>query len=105
MRICDAFGKQSVLGGNLVERRRHQGIGGKLDPGGERPFYAGHDHVEIVKGTECDLACAAAFGRLRIDIIEVRKVGRIFHFAEERKPVPPDRFHGLRGHSRKPLRR
>ena len=101
MRICDAFDKQSVLGGNLVQRRCHQGTGGKFDTGGERTFYAGDNHIEIIKGTDCNLACAAAFGRLRIDIIEVSKPGRVFHFAENRKSVPPDRIHGLRRHSRK----
>ena len=72
------------MGGNFVQRRCHQGIRGKLDPGSDLAFHAGHDHVEIVKGTECDLAYASAFGRLRIDVIQVRKVGRIFHIAEKR---------------------
>ena len=85
--------------------RRHQRIQGKVDSGGERTFYAGNNHIEVVKGTDCDLACATAFGCLRVDIVEVCKVGGIFQFAEQRKPVPPYRSPGLRGHARKPLRR
>ena len=47
----------------------------------------------------------AAFGRLRIDVIELRKVGRIFHIAEKRQSVSPNLLRRLRRHSRKALRR
>ena len=77
-RMADAFRQQTVFGRDFVERGHHQRVVDKVDSGSQRALHAGNDHVEIVERAERDLARAAAFRRFRIDVVEMRKAGRIF---------------------------
>src|SRR5262249_49897925 len=87
VRIGHNFSKQPVFGGRLVERGPHQGVGGERDTGDERAFDPGYDHIEIVKRADRDLSRATAFWRLGINVLEMRKPGRIFQLPEEGEAV------------------
>src|SRR3984893_3821522 len=52
-------------------------------------FHAGNHDIEIVECTGGGKARRAAFGSVRIDIVEACKLRRILEFAEHRDPVTP----------------
>ena len=99
MRGC--FGQQTIFGGDLVLRPRHQRF---VDQGGgrcERAFDAGNRDIEIVKGADRNHARDAALGRIRIDVIEALEIGGVFDVAKQRQRVPPGRLGlGMRGSHR-----
>ncbi len=88
-RIGDGFRQQTVVGGNLVERRGGQAFGDEPQPARQRAFDAGNDLVEVVEGAEGALPQSAADRRLRVDVVEMLEAGGVFRLAEERQPVLP----------------
>src|SRR6185437_1184033 len=60
----------------------------------ERALDAGDDDIEIVECADRDHPRDAAFGRVRIDIVEPFEVGRILDVAEQRERVLPNRSIG-----------
>ena len=90
VRIAHRLGKQSIFARYFVKRRHEQRLVDEIDALDERAFDAGDRHIEVVEGTERDLARRAAFRRFRIDVVELLETGRIFQVAEQRYAVPPD---------------
>ena len=95
-----ALGEQTVLGADLILRRRHQGFVEIPRRTGDVALHAGDREIEIVEGAERDLPRDTALRRFRIHIIELREAGRIFEVPEQRQAVAPgctiDRSFGAR---------
>ena len=87
-RVARALGDQAIFRRHFVERRRHQRVVDQLDAGGERPLHPGDDEIEIVEGADSALAHHAALRGVRIDVVEMLEVGRVFEVAEQRQAVP-----------------
>src|SRR5262249_15066788 len=60
------------------------------DARSDRAFHLSDHQIEIVKGTKAREAHRPALGGIRIDVIEILEVWRIFELAELRHSVPPN---------------
>ena len=87
--IIIVFDSAADVGRHFVERRYQQRVGDHACAGRNRALQPRHHLIEIVEGAECVQAHAAAFGRTRIDVVEVLEAGRVFELAEQRQAVPP----------------
>ena len=92
------LGQQAVGGKGLVERFRHEGIVDLADPALEIALQAGDDEIEIVEPALGPEADEAALGGLRVRVIEMLEIGRIFRLAHQREGMGPPAF--LRGGAR-----
>jgi hypothetical protein len=77
-RMADGLGKQAVFGRHFVERRRQQCLVDELDSAGEDALHSVHCHVEIIKRAGDAPSHRAGFRRLRVDVVKVREMERIF---------------------------
>ena len=97
MRGC--FGQQTIFGGDLVLRPRHQRFVDQGGGGRERAFDAGDRDIEIIEGADRNHARDAALGRIRIDVIEALEVGRVFDVTKQRQRMPPGQLRLRMGRS------
>ena len=85
-RVAYTFGKQPIFAGRLVETARHQRIVDEPEP---RRLLSLHDEkIETVETADHAIAQQPAFRRVRVHIVEMRKVGPVFQLAEKRRAMP-----------------
>ena len=88
-RMRHRFRDQPVFGRHFVERGREQRIRDHAGAGGDRPFEPGDDLVEIVERAHGHESHGACLRRLRVDVIEMLEVRRVFELAEQRQSMSP----------------
>jgi hypothetical protein len=77
------FRDQPIFGRHFVERGCEQRIRDHTRAGGDRSFEPGDDLVEIVERAHGHEPRGACLRRLRVDVIEMLEVRRVFEFAEQ----------------------
>ncbi|MNZ44283.1 hypothetical protein D3C78_619130 [compost metagenome] len=73
--LFNLAGHQAVLGEGFVQALGHQGVVDQADVIGRDALV--DERVEAVEATKTGLAESAAFGGVRVDIVEVLEVGRV----------------------------
>src|SRR5690606_38401786 len=87
VRVAEGFGKQPIHGGKLVLRRDHQLPVDVAEAG--RRLAAREQRVQRVEASLHRKPQLSARRSLRIDIVEMRKILRVFQFANRGDAMPP----------------
>ena len=86
LRHLDALGDQAVFRERLVQVADRQGVEQQSEAGG---IVALEDElVEIVEGADRRQGQRAAFGRVRVSVVEMGEVGAVFELAVHRRAMP-----------------
>ncbi|MCY1450530.1 hypothetical protein D9M71_673450 [compost metagenome] len=75
-RLFDLACDQTVLGERLIQALSHQCVVDQRDVIGRHTLV--DERVETVEAAKASLAEGTALGRIRVDVVEVLEVGRIF---------------------------
>ena len=90
--ITRRLGDESVFAGDLVQRRRHEGIVDGLDALCQITLHSGDNHIEAVVSSDRRAPGRAALGRLRIDVVKMREPGGIFQIPQTGYAMRPGGF-------------